>query len=724
MDIRTDAEIIESDPFYIRTASPVTDDRSLVLKEGDSFVLVDRHGDIRPEKLGEEGLYHEGTRHLSRLTLTFSGRWPLLLSAAVRNDNAGIAVDLTNPDLIDDGVITVPRGTLHLAHMMVLSNGVLHNRLRLRNYGMAPVRIVLGLEFDADFVDIFEVRGTPRARRGQRLDPVVSGNEVVLGYRGLDDVVRRTRLIVESPNAQIGRSRVLFDSTLPPHGEQQYTLSFGCESGGESSRVTFPVALDTVTESLERRRREYCEVTTSNQQFNNWLSRSLADMSMMVTSTRQGEYPYAGVPWFSTPFGRDGIITALECLWINPSVARGVLSFLAATQATVVQPDADAQPGKILHEMRSGEMAATGEIPFGRYYGSHDATPLFVMLAAAYYERTDDATFIERLWPAIEAALHWIERDGDLDGDGFVEYARQSPGGLVQQGWKDSHDSVFHDDGDLATAPIAMCEIQAYAYGAWRGAASLATAIGQTGRAQAFARKANALFERFDAAFWNDSISTYALALDGSKRQCAVRASNAGHTLFSGIAPRHRAGSVARTIMAPEGFSGWGIRTLSTSEIRYNPMSYHNGSIWPHDNALIALGLTRYGFHDEALAVLTGLFEASLFMDLHRLPELFCGFARERGEGPISYPVACNPQAWASASVFLLVQAVLGLEVRAADRVVKLTRPRLPAFIDEISIRNLRVGPDTLDLVLERHENDVGTNVVRRTGSVEVIAIK
>ena len=721
---RTDAELLEADPFYIRTPSPFTDEPNLVLKNNDTFIVLDRHGDIRPARLGEEGLYHGGTRFLSRLTVRFDGRHPLLLGASVRSDNAGIAIDLTNPDLTDDGAIVVPRGTLHVSRLVVLADGVLHDRLKVRNFGLAAVHVAIDLDFDADFVDIFEIRGTARSRRGERLPTALSGGEVVLGYRGLDDVVRQTRIAIGSGEGRLYATRVHFDCALEPHEEQVRELSFTCEIETPPARLSFPEALSASTGALTHRQNEFCEVTTSSHQFNEWLRRSLADLSMMITSTPHGEYPYAGVPWFSCPFGRDGLITAFECLWMNPSVARGVLNFLAATQATTNNPERDANPGKILHEMRSGEMAALDEIPFGRYYGSHDSTPLFVMLAAAYYERTDDLPFIERLWPSISAALRWIERDGDLDGDGFVEYARQSPTGLVHQGWKDSHDAISHANGDLANAPIAACEIQAYVYAAWRAGARLAAAVGQAEQAAEYAHRANVLQGRFETAFWNDGLGTYVLALDGNKKQCAVRASNAGHALFAGIATARRAGLVARALMAPDSFTGWGVRTLSSLERRYNPMSYHNGSIWPHDNAIAAAGLARYGFHDEAMAVMNALFEASLFMDLHRLPELFCGFPRERMERPIDYPVACNPQAWASGSVLLLIQASLGLEVSAADRSVRLTRPRLPDFLREVHIRKLRVGPDTVDLLCERYHQEVSVNVLDRTGPIEVITIK
>jgi glycogen debranching enzyme len=720
---RSDAALVEADPFYIRTGSPLTDERGLILKDSDTFIVLDRNGEIRPVTFGGEGLYHEGTRYLSRLAIRIAGQRPMLLGAATRGDNAGIAVDLTNPDLIEDGTIVVPRGTLHLSRLLVLSGGVLHDRIRLRNFGLARVTVRIEIAFDADFLDIFEVRGTARERRGERLPTTVKPGEVVLAYRGLDRRVRRLHLSVE-PAARLFETHAELECTLPPHGEAMHAATFACDAPERRVHLAFPAALQTVTETLERRQSDYCDIVTSNQPFNDWLRRSLADLSMMMTPTRHGDYPYAGVPWFSTPFGRDGLITAFECLWANPDVARGVLAFLAATQAHAADPDRDAMPGKILHEMRSGEMAALGEIPFDRYYGSHDATPLFVMLAAAYLERTDDARFIEQLWPALDLALTWIDRHGDLDGDGFVEYARMSPAGLVHQGWKDSHDAVSHANGELAQGGIALCEIQAYVYAAWRGAVRLASVAGQPARAAAYEKRAGAMAERFESAFWNDALGTYVLALDGEKRQCAVRASNAGHALFTGIASRSRAGSVARVLMAPEGFSGWGIRTLSTSEVRYNPMSYHNGSIWPHDNAIIAAGFARYGFHDEALAVLNAMFEASGSVHLHRLPELFCGFGRERGEGPISYPVACHPQAWASGSVLLLLQAALGVEIRAADRVVSFTRPHLPDYLDEVRLRNLRVGPHTVDLLLDRHDHDVGINVIRRTGPVEVIAIK
>ena len=471
-----------------------------------------------------------------------AGIGPLLLGSVVRGDNAAISVDLTNPDIAKDGLLLIPRGTLHLSRLMVLSQGVLHDRIKVRNYGLAPIVVSIDIEFDADFVDLFEVRGTQRLERGLRHPAVVNGREVSLVYTGLDNVQRATRVGFESETIALSERRAHIEFELPPHGERQIGLSIRCENGvARAPRRVSGCACRRVADTLERRRANGCDILTSNQQFNDWLRRSSSDLSMMITDTRYGEYPYAGVPWFSTPFGRDGLITAFQCLWMNPSIARGVLSFLAATQATSDDPVRDAQRGKVLHEMRSGEMAALGEVPFGRYYGSHDATPLFVMLAASYLERTDDRAFIERIWPAIESALHWLEWDGDLDADGFIEYARQSPTGLVHQGWKDSHDSISHASGALADAPIALCEIQGYLYAAWHGAASLSASLGHAGRASEYIQKATTLRENFDKAFWNEPMGTYAIALDGHKRQCAVRASNAGHALFTGIAMPNRA---------------------------------------------------------------------------------------------------------------------------------------------------------------------------------------
>jgi glycogen debranching enzyme len=733
----------EQDPFYILAAAPSADERSRVLKHADTFAVFDHYGDMRRVGLSEQGLYHEGTRFLSRFVFVLERGRPLFLSSTIKEDNDLLVVDLTNPDIGRAGEVIVPRGTLHFFRIKFLWQGACYERLRMKNYGLCAVETAFSLHFDADFVDIFEVRGARRARRGQLLGGALEEGRVVLAYRGLDGVLRRTRLSFVPVPEKLSASYAQFRIRLEPRQEVNLYVTITCETDRTTSDhgphepealatvrsplatgfLPFDEALAAAAGTLMQVQSQVCNIQSSKQHFNDWINRTVADLHMMTTQTPFGRYPYAGVPWFSTPFGRDGIITAFECLWIDPSLSRGVLSYLAATQAKEVNPEQDAEPGKILHETRRGEMAALGEIPFGLYYGSVDATPLFVLLAGAYYERTGDRAFVESIWPNVEAALKWIDTFGDCDGDGFVEYARRSSAGLGNQGWKDSHDAIFHADGHLAEGPIALCEVQSYVYGAKRAAAELAAVLGQLERAENLRQQARAMRDRFEKVFWSEDLGTYVLALDGAKRPCRVRTSNAGHCLMTGMVSPERALRVTQTLLGPDSFSGWGIRTLAATEARYNPMSYHNGSIWPHDNALMAYGLARYALKDHVVRIMNAIFDASLFFELHRLPELFCGFERRSDEGPTLYPVACAPQSWSAAAVFLLLQACLGLHVSVPEGRISFSHPKLPAFLEEVYIRNLFVGQAVVDLLLLRHDNNVGIQVLRREGKVEITTV-
>lgn len=719
--------------FYILATSARIDDRTRVLKHGDTFAVFDRFGDIERYGTGELGLYHRDTRFVSRLTLKLAGDRPLLLSSALKDDNALLAIDATNPDIRRDGELEIPHGTVHIFRSKLLWERTCYERIRICNYGLDAVRLSLSIEFGADFADIFEVRGARRARHGRPLPAQVQADTIIYAYEGLDRRLRRTRIVFDTEPSAVTDKEARYEINLGPGAQEEYRYAIACEidspadRAGPTPHVTlgYEEAAQQAVAALRCARADTADIYASNEQFNDWLNRSLADLNMMRTDTPHGAYPYAGVPWFCTAFGRDGIITALACLSFNSRFARGVLAYLAATQAEAVSADQDAEPGKVLHETRDGEMAVVGEVPFHRYYGSVDATPLFVLLAGAYYERTGDLAFIRSLWPHVLRALDWIDRYGDRDGDGFVEYAQQSPHGLINHGWKDSQDSVFHADGSLAQGPIALCEVQGYVYAAKCAAAKLAAAFGDGERARALAEAAAALRDRFEAAFWCDDLSTYALALDGAKRPCRVRTSNAGHCLFAGIATEEHARRVAATLTDEASYSGWGVRTVAAGEARYNPMSYHNGSIWPHDNALIAAGFARYGLKDEAARILTGLFDATLFLDLRRLPELFCGFPRRLGEAPTLYPVACSPQTWAAAAVFLLLESCLGLRVQGSERRVIFADPVLPQSLAQVTVRNLRIADACVDLVAVRHaEGDVSVNVLRRRGEVDITILK
>ena len=715
-------EIIQvQDAFYILATSPRIDEHARVLKHADTFALQDRFGNIHRLGLGEQGLYHEGTRFLSRLELRMYGRRPSLLGSTLREDNV-LVVDLTNPDFSESGQVVLPRDSIHVSRSSFIWNGTRHERIRFHNYLLRPVALSFSLLYEADFADIFEVRGVKRPRRGELLPPEVEPGRVRLSYRGLDDVVRTATVGFSPPPTETLAGRAEFSCELPAQADASFDVSVRCGRAGEPNR--YEHALDAAGEELHQSRAADADLWTSSEPFNDWLNRSIADLHVMFTRTPAGPYPYAGIPWFSTFFGRDGIITALEYLWVNPEPARAVLTYLAEHQATEVDESRDAEPGKILHETRRGEMAALGEIPFGCYYGSVDATPLFVILAGAYYERTADEDFARALWPHVEAALEWIDRCGDVDGDGFVDYVRRSPQGLVVQGWRDSVDSTFHAEGDLAEGAVALCEVQAYVYAAKCAAAGLARMLGDPTRAESLLEQSERLRVRFEETYWCEDLSTYALALDGRGRPCRVRASPAGHCLFAGIASPVRATRVADTLLNASSFSGWGIRTVASTEIRYNPMSYHNGSVWPHDNAMIAAGLARYGLTSHALRVFNGLLGASLYVDLHRMPELFCGFQRRPGEGPILYPVACAPQSWAAAAAPSLLQSLLGLAIDAPRRQVRFDRPVMPPAINHLRIRNLRVGDASMDFDLERYHAGVRVDLVRRTGAVEVIIRK
>ncbi len=722
-----EAKILPDSPedtssFYIQATESILQRWPRTLKQGDTFALFDALGDVINPGLTPGGVFHNDTRYLSGMQLMIDGRRPLLLSSAVESDNVVLTVDLTNPDIYQDNTIVLPRETLHVRRSKFLWDGCLHERLAIHNFDTRPQSCWLSLNFAADFADLFEIRGMQRPARGEITTAVIGGTKTIFRYVGLDHVERRSEVCFTPKPARLSKHQALYALKLKPGENFAIVATVRCTNSTQKrgEGTEFSHSYRAARRAAARTCSLGGSVASSNELANRMFHRAGADLSMLVTQTPHGPYPYAGTPWFSTPFGRDGLVTALQMLWLDPALAKGVLHYLAAHQATELDERADAEPGKILHETRACEMAVLGEVPFGHYFGSVDSTPLFVLLAARYFDRTGDIGTIRALWPNIEAALAWIDTYGDQDGDGFVEYYRVSENGLTNQGWKDSSDSVMHADGHLATGPIALAEVQAYVYAAKHGAAQLAAALGEGRAASALNIAAEKLRLAFEEKFWVEELGCYAIALDGAKRACKVRSSNAGQVLFCGIASPERAQILAASLMTPEMFSGWGIRTLSTDAPRFNPMAYHNGSIWPHDNALIALGLARYGLKRPASAIFEGLFDAATHMEMMRFPELFCGFPRRRGVAPVLYPVACAPQAWASVVPFALLQACLGLDMCFARREIRFDNPQLPAFLDKIAINDLALGDASVNLRLRRRGANTEVAIVSKRGDIAI----
>jgi glycogen debranching enzyme len=712
-------DVIIGEQYYILASEVAADLPKLVLKHDDAFVVANRRGDLPNVPHSEFGFYVDGTRFLRQFELRLHGHRPLVLNAGVSEDAVQAGIDLTNPDVALGPNVMLPGRSLRVARRLTVHSNRLYQQLLVEAFTREPLDLALSLEFDADFVDVFEVRGHPRPQRGRLLPAVVDGAAVRLPYRGLDKLTRTTTLMFAPAPEAVSAGSADYHLRLAP-GER-VELTVVVEAIGEWEPLTPTVGYG---EALRRRRAitrslEGATVRSNHDLFEVWVERSRRDLHLLLTQTPDGFVPYAGIPWYVAPFGRDAIITALQVLPFEPAIAAGTLRFLARHVGRVDEAFTEQEPGRIMHELRRGEMANCREIPFIPYYGTVDASPLFLVLLAEYWKWTADLAFARELWPTAERVLGWMLQAADAHG-GYLAYARRSPRGLVNQGWKDSHDAIMHADGRLAESPIALAEVQGYQYAALLAAAELAEALG-VGGGGGLQERARRLHDRFEADFWLPDEAYYALALDRDRRPCRVIASNAGHLLWTRIVSASRANIVARRLMADDMFSGWGVRTLANGERLYNPMSYHNGSVWPHDTAIAAVGMQRYGLRDPFITLSTALFEAVLQFESMRMPELFCGFARVDGYGPTHYPVACAPQAWASGVVFMLIDAMLGLVPEAAENRLTLNRPRLPPWLAWIELRDVRLRSSRLTLRASQGQDGAAVEMLSRQGDTELV---
>jgi glycogen debranching enzyme len=698
--------------------------KTLAVKEGETFLYTDLEGNLDHGGDYGLGLFFRDTRYLSHFTMTISGRDPVLLSSSAERAYMS-HVDLTNPDLHEGDDVAVPQQTLNIRRIRAVDER-LFERVRVKNYNATPVVLDVEFSFGADYADIFEVRGMADEARPRPDAPSIDGRCVTFSSLGRDGLRRSTviEFSSEPDEARLDGDIVhtTFRLRLGPYQTRLVGMTLDVILDDEPRPTTeFDVAVHELRRSYEDWERASTQLVTDNEQFNELLDRSLRDLRALYTATPDGAVLAAGIPWYVTIFGRDCLIASHQILSINPDPAREALRLLAARQGTEIDDWRDEEPGKILHEIRQGELARAGIVPHTPYYGSVDSTPLFLIVLAQYFRWTGDADFARSLLPNIDAALRWIDEYGDVDGDGFVEYRSRSARGIRNQGWKDSHDAIVHADGSLAEPPIALSEVQGYVYLAKSRIADVYLALGDERRASRLLAEAEQLRRRFNELFWMEDERYFAAALDADKRQVGTIMSNPGHGLYCGIVDDDKADFLAKRLLAPDMFSGWGIRTMSKSAAAYNPMSYHNGSVWPHDNALIAAGLKRYGFVRSTNRVATALFDAAIQADYLRLPELFCGFTRRTPNRPVSYPVACSPQAWAAGSPFLMLQAMLGVSARAHENLLTVNKPHLPTWLNTVEMRNLSIGSSRISLVFRREGEITSFSLLNREGDVRVV---
>jgi glycogen debranching enzyme len=691
-----------------------------VIKENDLFFLTDDKGNIPQENSYGLGLYTKDTRFLSKFDVKINGQDPILLSSSA-DENYMAKILLTNPHMEKDGELILWRESVEIGRKRLIFDGVLYETLQLKNYYPKPVEFEVSVHVDADFTDMFIVRGFQSGDVGKRTGEEATDRSLSYFYRGTDEVERATKIQWDRDAVSVKKEgEVAFKFRLN-HGEAQtVTFTVSPEIDGVSGTVIEPeAALQNLKESYEKWESETTSVETDYEPLQRLVDRGIQDLRVLLTDIGHGQFPVAGLPWFGVPFGRDSLIAALQMLAFNPEIAKGTLFTMASQQGTKVDPWRDEQPGKIMHEIRYGELAATNQIPFNPYYGTIDATPLFLVLLSEYTKWTGDLSLAEKLLPNVEAALKWIDEYGDRDGDGFVEYHQESSKGIANQGWKDSGDSIVHRNGDYAETPIALSEVQGYVYQAKQGIAAIFEEQGKVEEAAQLRDQAEQLKLRYDEKFWMEDQQFHAIALDKEKKQVGTLTTNPGHVLFAEMLEEDKADAVIEKLVSPAFFSGYGIRTMAEGEAGYNPMSYHDGSIWPHDNSMILLGMSKLSRQSAANTVINGLIEAADHFEYDRLPELFCGYGSEVGRA-VKYPVACSPQAWAAGTPLVFIQTILGLFPDTLNKVITLS-PKLLENMNQLSVKKIKIGGGFLSVDVHREDEETVVTVDENTTGYEVV---
>ena len=720
-----------------------------VLKEGNLYLLTDPFGDIHPDSRGL-GLYAGDTRILSCLVLTVDGLRPVLLRGDTDENYRG-TIQLTNPDLRrnpGDKIAAGPalaRQSLGIARQRVVGDAF-RERLVISNFTDRLELLTVELALGVDCADIFEVRGYPRTSVGTMLPIAVQDSRAAFGMIGRDGLRRQTQVAFSGADVRAaddtslahlvpGAGIVLrWTPEVAPGGSvsfewtvwaQELAVDPAPADQGQAEATIDPATPPPVVEADGRVayrtwRDDMAAIGSDNELFDRLIGRSVADLRLLRNDgpAANEHYLAAGVPWFSTLFGRDSLISAFQAVAFRPQLAVAVLHVLAARQATLDDPNTDAEPGKILHELRSGEMVRSGELPFATYFGSVDATPLWLILLCETFDWTGDEALVEELWPHALAALDWIDRA--TDADGFVAYQRRSERGLINQGWKDSADSVRDRHGRVVPGPIRLAEVQGYVHDAQRRMARLARRRGALDLAAHLEQQADVLRRRFDERFWVADLDYHAMALGRDGQQADAITSNVGQALWGGIVLPERSAAVVARLTGQGLDSGWGVRTYAAGQPGYNPLGYHTGSVWPHDNSLIVAGLKRYGYDAQAGALAGRIFEAAQQFPDFRLPELYSGFDRRDVDLPVPYPVACSPQAWSAATPLLLVGTMLGMRANATEATLELVRPTLPSWLTKLTVTNLRVGPASVDLLFHRWRGTTSAEVLRKSGHLEV----